>query len=50
MDIDLIFKIVLLIVVIGISIKAIKAITSLVFKIALVAFIVLLFYKMFTGM
>lgn len=50
MDIDLIFKIALLIVVIGISIKAIKAISGLVFKIALVAFIILLFYKIFTGM
>ncbi|WP_270940017.1 hypothetical protein [Romboutsia lituseburensis] len=47
MDIDLIFKIVLLIVVIGIAIKALKFITSFMFKIALVLFVVLMIYKLF---
>ncbi|MEG1311205.1 MAG: hypothetical protein RR942_16545 [Romboutsia sp.] len=50
MNIDLVFKIVLLIVVIGISCKVIKAITSIGFKIALVVLIVLFFYKMFIGL
>lgn len=49
MDINLIFKIVLLIVIIGISIKALKIITSVVFKIALFLLIALLIYKMFMG-
>ena len=47
MEIDLIFKIVMLIVVVGLSIKALKAITGFIFKIALVLFIILLVYKMF---
>ncbi|MGL4913432.1 MAG: hypothetical protein ACRC3Y_13495 [Romboutsia sp.] len=46
-NIDLIFKVLMLIVIIGISVKAIKFITSVVFKIALVLFIILLVYKMF---
>lgn len=49
MDIDLIFKIVMLIVIAGLSIKALKAVTGFVFKIALVLFIILLVYKMFIG-
>ncbi len=47
MNIDLIFKIVMAIVLIGITIKAIKFLCGLVFKIALVLFIILLVYRMF---
>ncbi|HSQ89599.1 hypothetical protein [Romboutsia sp.] len=47
MDIDLIFKIAWLIVAVGISIKAIKAISGFVFKMAFILLIVLLVYKMF---
>ncbi|MDB8803793.1 MULTISPECIES: hypothetical protein [unclassified Romboutsia] len=47
MNIDLIFKIVMAIVLIGITIKAIKFLGGLVFKIALVLFIILLVYRMF---
>ena len=46
-NMDLIFKTLMLIVVIGISIKAIKFITSFIFKIALVLFIILMIYKIF---
>ncbi|MEF9992268.1 MAG: hypothetical protein RRZ84_02510 [Romboutsia sp.] len=46
MDLDLIFKIVLVIVVIGVSVKAIKMLTGIVFKIALVSLVLLLLYKM----
>ncbi|MGL6105973.1 hypothetical protein [Romboutsia sp.] len=49
MDIDLIFKLVLIIVIIGISVKALKFLTSFIFKIALVALIILVVYKMFIG-
>jgi hypothetical protein len=47
MEIDLIFKIVMLIVVVGLSIKVLKAVSGFIFKIALVLFIILLVYKMF---
>ncbi|WP_195937998.1 hypothetical protein [Romboutsia sp. 1001713B170131_170501_G6] len=47
MNIDLIFKIVMAIVLIGITIKVIKFLGGLVFKIALVLFIILLVYRMF---
>ncbi|MGL5330971.1 MAG: hypothetical protein ACRDD7_17040 [Peptostreptococcaceae bacterium] len=47
MDIDLIFKIVIAIVGIGLCIKIFKFIGSIVFKIALVAFIILLIYQIF---
>lgn len=46
MNIDLIIKIVLLIVVVGISIKVFKAITGMIFKVALVALVLLILYKM----
>ena len=49
MDIDLIFKIALAIVVIGIGVKVVKSITGLIFKIALIVLICLLFYKFFIG-
>lgn len=48
-NIDLIFKIVMLIVCVGVSIKAIKFISRFVFKIAIVIFVILLAYKMFIG-
>ena len=47
MDIDLLFKIALLIVVVGLSIKVLTAVSGFIFKIALVLFIILLVYKMF---
>lgn len=47
MDINLIFKIVMLIVVVGLSIKVLTAVSGFIFKIALVLFIILLVYKMF---
>ncbi|WP_199533637.1 hypothetical protein [Romboutsia maritimum] len=47
MDIDLLFKIVVLIVLLGITIKVIKLISGAVFKIALILFVLLLLYKMF---
>lgn len=47
MDINLIFKIVMLIVVVGLSIKILTAVSGFIFKIALVLFIILLIYKMF---
>ncbi len=47
MNIDLIFKILMLIVLLGISIKAIKLVSSLIFKIAVVGFVILFVYKLF---
>ncbi len=49
MDIDLIFKIALAIVIIGFGIKIVKTITGMIFKIALVVLILLVFYKLFIG-
>ncbi|MGL5314736.1 MAG: hypothetical protein ACRC92_15905 [Peptostreptococcaceae bacterium] len=49
MDIDLIFKIVLAIVVVGIGIKIVRTITGMIFKIALILLIILVFYKLFIG-
>ncbi|WP_199534017.1 hypothetical protein [Romboutsia weinsteinii] len=47
MDLDLLFKIVLFIVAIGISFKVIKAVTGMIFKLSLLVLILLMFYKMF---
>lgn len=47
LDFDLIFRVVILIIAIGICVKSIKFVTSLIFKLALIAFIVLLAYKIF---
>lgn len=47
MDIDLLFKIALLIVVVGISVKAIKAISGFIFKMAFILLIILFIYKIF---
>jgi len=47
MDIDLLFKIALLIVVVGISVKAIKAISGFIFKMAFILLIISFIYKMF---
>lgn len=47
MNIDLIFKVVVIIIIAGLVIKMFKFIGSLVFKIALILFIVLLIYKIF---
>lgn len=47
MDIDLIFKIALLIVLAGISIKIVKAVSGFVFKMAFILLIVLFIYRMF---
>lgn len=49
MDLSLLFKIVFIIVIIGIGIKALKFITSLIFKLALFLLIALLIYKIFIG-
>lgn len=49
MDLNLLFRIILIIVVIGIAFKAIKFITSAVFKIAFILLAILLVYKMFIG-
>lgn len=47
MDLNLIIKILLLIVVIGISFKIIKYISGLIFKLALIGLILLFVYNMF---
>ncbi len=47
MDMDLILKILILIVVVGLTFKAIKAITGLVFKVAIILLVVLLIYRFF---
>lgn len=49
MDLNLLFKIVLIIVIIGIAFKVIKFITSVVFKIAFILLSILLLYKIFIG-
>ncbi len=49
MDLNLLFRIVLIIFVIGIAFKAIKFITSVAFKIAFILLFILLFYKIFIG-
>lgn len=49
MSLDLIFKIILIIVVVGIALKAIKFITGLVFKIAFILLFLFLVYKLFVG-
>lgn len=49
MDLNLLFRIVLIIVVIGIAFKLIKFITSVIFKIAFILLAILLAYKMFIG-
>lgn len=45
MTVDLLFKIALFIVVIGIAIKLLKIVSGLVFKIALIALIILFFIQ-----
>ncbi|HHI5790089.1 TPA: hypothetical protein ACP6IK_003579, partial [Clostridioides difficile] len=47
MDMDLLFKIVFAIVAIGVSVKIIKTVASLAFKIALILLIILFVYRMF---
>ena len=47
MDIDLIFRIALSIVIIGFGIKIVKTIGGMIFKIALLVSIALVFYKLF---
>lgn len=47
MDINLILKLLILIVIIGLSIKAIKTISGLIFKLALVGLVILFIYKLF---
>lgn len=47
MDIDLIFKVVFAIVAIGVSVKIIKTVASLAFKVALILLIILFVYRMF---
>ncbi|WP_171903884.1 hypothetical protein [Clostridioides difficile] len=47
MDMDLLFKIVFAIVAIGVSVKIIKTVASLTFKIALILLIILFVYRMF---
>lgn len=47
MDINLIIKVLILIVVIGLSLKAVRAITGLIFKAALVGLVLLFIYKLF---
>ncbi|HBF5386848.1 TPA: hypothetical protein KOQ41_001521 [Clostridioides difficile] len=47
MDMDLLFKIVFAIVDIGVSVKIIKTVASLAFKIALILLIILFVYRMF---
>lgn len=49
MDLNLLFRIVLIIIVIGIAFKSIKFITSVAFKIAFILLFILLFYKIFIG-
>ncbi len=49
MDLNLLFRIILIIVVIGIAFKLIKFITSVIFKIAFILLAILLAYKMFIG-
>lgn len=49
MDLSLLFRIVLIIVIIGLAFKAIKFITNVVFKVAFILLFVLLFYKIFIG-
>lgn len=46
MDIDLLLRLCVLIVVIGITVKAIRLISGIAFKIASVVLIMLLLYKM----
>ena len=50
MDINIIFKIVVAIVSVGICIKFVKFITNFIFKIALVVLLLLIFYKLFIRM
>lgn len=47
MDLNLIIKILILIVVIGLAFKVVKAITGLIFKGALIALVLLFIYKLF---
>lgn len=47
MDLNLIIKILLLIVVIGVSFKIIKYISGFIFKLALIGLILLFVYNMF---
>ncbi|HBF0960912.1 hypothetical protein J0W56_04220 [Clostridioides difficile] len=47
MDMDLLFKIVFAIAAIGVSVKIIKTVASLAFKIALILLIILFVYRMF---
>ena len=49
MDIDLIFRIALIIVVVGIGIKIVQKIGSMIFKISLFILILVGFYKLFLG-
>ena len=49
MDIDLIFRIALAIVAIGICVKVVKKIGNMIFKISLFILILSVFYKLFLG-
>ena len=49
MDIDLIFRIALIIVVVGIGIKIVQKIGSMIFQISLFILILAGFYKFFLG-
>ena len=49
MDIDLIFRIALAIVTIGLSVKVVKKIGNMIFKISLFILILVGFYKLFLG-
>lgn len=47
MDINFVIKLLILIVIVGLSIKAIKAISGFIFKLALISLILLFVYKLF---
>ena len=47
MDLDIVIKIAILVVGIGVSIKAIKFISGLIFKLSFIALIFLTFYNLF---
>lgn len=49
MDIDLIFRIALAIVTIGLCVKVVKKIGNMIFKISLFILILVGFYKLFLG-
>lgn len=47
MDLDLLLKVCLLVVVVGIGIKLLKVFTSMIFKVALLILVFLLIFKFF---